>query len=45
MKAMMLAFLACAVITAAAPMVLRELGYTSEAMWAGDAVRLSDAKE
>lgn len=45
MKAMMLAFLACAVITAAAPMVLRELGYTSEAMRAGDAVRLSDARE
>lgn len=45
MKAMIAAFLACAVITAAAPWILRELGYTAEVKRAGDAVRLSDAGE
>lgn len=45
MKTMILAFLACAVIAAVAPIVLHELGYTTEAKRAGDAVRLSDVKE
>ncbi|MBS4009975.1 MAG: hypothetical protein KGZ72_04385 [Roseovarius sp.] len=45
MKAMIAAFVACAVISAAAPTVLRELGYTSEAKRASDAVRLGDAAE
>ncbi|WP_375554112.1 hypothetical protein [Roseovarius mucosus] len=45
MKAMIAAFIACAVISAAAPTVLHELGYTSEATRAGDAVRLGDAAE
>ena len=42
---MIAAFVVCAVIAAAAPTVLRELGYTTAAKRAGDAVRLSDAKE
>ena len=45
MKAMIAAFLACAVIAAAAPTVLHELGYTSEAKRAGDAVRRGAAAE
>lgn len=45
MKAMFAAFVACAVIAAAAPTVLHELGYTSESKRAGDAVRLGDAAE
>jgi hypothetical protein len=45
MKAMIAAFVACAVIAAAAPTVLYELGYTSEVKRAGDAVRLGDAAE
>lgn len=45
MKVMILAFVACGIITAAAPTVLRELGYTSEAKRAGDAVRLDDSAE
>lgn len=45
MKTMLLAFLACAVITAAAPTLLRELGYSTEAKRVGDAVRLGAAGE
>ncbi len=45
MKAMMLAFLACVLIAAAAPTVLETLGYTTESRRAGDAVRLSGAME
>mgnify|MGYP005852135475 FL=1 len=45
MKAMLAAFVACAVIAAAAPTVLHELGYTVEATRAGDNVRLGDALE
>jgi hypothetical protein len=42
MKAMIVAFVVCGVIAAAAPTVLYELGYTTEAKHAGDAVRLGD---
>ena len=45
MKVMVLAFMACGIITAAAPTVMHELGYTSEAKRASDAVRLGDAAE
>jgi len=45
MKAMLAAFVACAVIAAAAPWALRELGYTVEATRAGDSVRLGDDQE
>jgi hypothetical protein len=45
MKAMLAAFVACGVIAAAAPTVLRELGYTVEATRAGDNVRLGDTPE
>lgn len=45
MKVMIAAFVACGIIAAAAPTVLHELGYTSEAKRAGDAVRLGDAAE
>ena len=43
MKAMIAAFVACGLIAAAAPTVLHELGYTTEAQRAGTAVRLGDA--
>lgn len=43
MKAMIAAFLACGLIAAAAPGVLHQLGYTTEAQRAGAAVRLGDA--
>jgi len=45
MKAMLAAFVACGVIAAAAPTVLRELGYTAETTRAGDNVRLGDTTE
>jgi hypothetical protein len=44
MKAMLAAFVACAVIAAAAPWALRELGYTVETTRASDAVRLGDGR-
>ncbi len=44
MKAMLAAFVASAVI-AAAPIVLRELGYTVETTRAGDNVRLGTTPE
>jgi hypothetical protein len=43
MKAMIAAFLACALIAVAAPGALHQLGYTTDAMRAGAAVRLGDA--
>lgn len=43
MRAMLVAFVACAVIAAAAPTVLRELGYTVETTRASDSVRLDSA--
>lgn len=45
MKAMLAAFVACGVIAAAAPTVLRELGYTVESTRAGDNVRLGATSE
>lgn len=45
MKAMLAAFAACAVIAAAAPRVLYELGFTAEASRTSDAVRLGDTVE
>lgn len=45
MKVMFAAFVTCAVIAAAAPTVLHELGYTVEATRASDNVRLGDATE
>ncbi|MET4101149.1 hypothetical protein ABIE58_000565 [Roseovarius sp. MBR-78] len=45
MKTMFAAFVASAVIAAAAPTVLHELGYTIETTRAGDNVRLGAAPE
>jgi len=45
MKVMIAAFVACGIITAAAPTVLHELGYTAQAKRAGAAVRLDGASE
>lgn len=45
MKAMFAAFVACGVITAAAPTVLTGLGYTVEATRAGENVRLGNTSE
>ncbi len=45
MKAMITAFVACAIIAAAAPYAIELAGYTTEAKRAGDAVRLGDAAQ
>ncbi|WP_294607470.1 hypothetical protein [Roseovarius sp.] len=45
MKAMITAFVACAIIAAAAPYLLEAAGFSTEAKRAGDAVRLGDAAQ
>jgi len=45
MKAMIVAFVACAIIAAAAPHAIEMAGFTTEGQRAGDAVRLGDAAQ
>ena len=45
MKAMISAFVACAIIAAAAPYTIEMAGFTTEGQRAGDAVRLGDAAQ